>query len=204
MNSGIDERGSLHFTRLWIRVSVLGTGWEIKNRCTIGRLFCNNSKTQRRGREKKKRVFQRYSKPFFSSPFPFDILRLAIFFFLLFLSSDLSIFFSFFVYKKRERGGAHDSKSELKIPPPSPLPLLTWVTMEIKGLFRRHSKEGNPDHRSLVFGAESREKVGDFGPSFIQKRRLNGISINYFAIQFSFIQSTVALYYTHTHTHTYI
>lgn len=99
MNSGIDERGSLHFTRLWIRVSVLGTGWEIKNRCTIGRLFCNNSKTQRRGREKKKRVFQRYSKPFFSSPFPFDILRLAIFFSFSFSRAIYQFFFLFLFTK---------------------------------------------------------------------------------------------------------
>lgn len=204
MNSGIDERGSLHFTRLWIRVSVLGTGWEIKNRCTIGRLFCIIRKRRGEGGGEKKESFPTIFETLFLLSLSVWYFAACDFFFLLFLSSDLSIFLSFFVYKKRERAGAQDSKGELKTPPPSPLPLFTWVTMEIKGLFRRHSKEGNPDHRSLVFGAESREKVGDFGPSFIQKRRLNGISINYFAIQFSFIQSTVALYYyTHTHTHIY-
>lgn len=95
MNSGSNEAAST--SRVY--VSVLGTGWEIKNRCTIGRLFCNNSKTQRRGREKKKRVFQRYSKPFFSSPFPFDILRLAIFFSFSFSRAIYQFFFLFLFTK---------------------------------------------------------------------------------------------------------
>lgn len=72
--------------------------------------------------------------------------------------------------------------------------------MEIKGLFRRHSKEGNPDHRSLVFGAESREKVGDSNP-VRTKETIKWDLDKLFRDTISFIyrlNPRVSYYYTHT------
>lgn len=73
--------------------------------------------------------------------------------------------------------------------------------MEIKGLFRRHSKEGNPDHRSLVFGAESREKVGDSNP-VRTKETIKWDLDKLFRDTISFIyrlNPRVSYCYTHTH-----
>lgn len=115
--------------RVWIRVSCSAQG-EIKNRCTIGRLFCIIRK-RRGGGGGEKREFSNDIRDPFSAFFPLPSLSVWYFAACVFsslslsLSNDLSIRFFLFITRKRDRSPfrvvEQDSRGGWKLALLSPL-----------------------------------------------------------------------------------
>lgn len=191
--------------RVWIRVSCSAQG-EIKNRCTIGRLFCIIRK-RRGGGGEEKREFSNDIRDPFSAFFPLPSLSVWYFAACVFSSLSLSLEwfinpFFLFITRKRDRSPfrvvEQDSRGGWKLALLSPL--LHESLWKLKGCLGGTQKRVTLITDRLFSGPRAGRKSA-IRTLFAQKRRLNGISINYFAIQFRLFIDSIHVYRIIIHTH---